>query len=220
MALKPHRPRSRSRRRAPRLPAAERRAQLLQAALVVVSTGGYRGLTMEAVAGEAGVTKPVVYDAFANRDAVMTALLEAERHRAVTEILAAIGPVPQTLPPADVTPLVVAATRRVLEVIAARPAAYRLILLHVEGTPAAVREAIDAGRATVVERIRQLLERAVGAGTVDTELLALSIVGVGEHAAVLMLNDPERFGVERFASTLAQLVPRAAPDAGAESLSE
>ncbi len=200
------RPRGRPHRRAPRLPAPERREQLLQAALVVVGANGYQGLTMEAVAREAGVTKPVVYDAFANRDEVMTVLLDTERVRAVSEILAAIGPVPET-PAADgVMPRLVDATGRVLEAIAARPVAYRLILLHVEGTPPEVREAIDAGRETIVDHVRGVLEAALGAGSVDTELLALAVVALGEAAAVLHLNDPERFGVDRFATALAPLL--------------
>src|SRR4051812_18096989 len=55
-------PTASSRRRyAPRVPAAERREQVLDAALVLIDRDGYGAVTMEAVAREIGVTKPVVY---------------------------------------------------------------------------------------------------------------------------------------------------------------
>ena len=45
-----------------RLPAAERRATLIDTAIAVFSSEGYRSTTMEAIAGQAGVTKPVLYN--------------------------------------------------------------------------------------------------------------------------------------------------------------
>lgn len=192
------------RRYATRLPASERRQQVLEAALVVVGERGYRGLTMEAVARQAGVTKPVVYDAFGNRDEVMIALLAEEEQRAVAEMVQAIGAVPgdASVDPGD---LLIGGVRRALETVRARPQAYRLILLQTEGTPAVVRERIDAGRRTVTDHVQQILDWATGpAAGIDTELLALSIVALGEHAARLLLSDPERFGPERFEAGLRQ----------------
>jgi AcrR family transcriptional regulator len=197
-----------TRRRRPyaaRLPAAERRLQILEAALAVVGERGYRGLTMEAVAREAGVTKPVVYDAFANRDEVMITLLAEEEQRAVAEIVQAIGAVPGDAAADDPGELLIGAVRRVLETVRRRPQAYRLILLQIEGTPAVVRERIDAGRGIVTDHVQQILDWAMGpASGVDTELLALSIVALGEHAAGLLLSDPQRFSPERFEAGLRQ----------------
>jgi len=48
---------------------------ILDAALEVFSANGYAGTTMQSVADAAGVTKPVVYDCFANRDELLLALL-------------------------------------------------------------------------------------------------------------------------------------------------
>lgn len=216
------------RRYAPRLSAPERREQLLEAALDVVREHGYTGLTMEAIARRAGVTKPVVYDAFNNRDDVMTTLLAAEEQRAVAEILTAIGGVatPAVGGPEDLATFLVEAIGRVLRAITERPRSYELILLQVEGTPALVRERIDAGRATIVARVQQIVEAltagADGTSQVDAELLALSIVGLGENAAVLALTDPEHYPAERFERSLRQLLeaflrfsaPVSARDAG------
>ena len=75
---------------APRLPPAERREQLLDAALEVLDEHGYAGATMEAIARAAGVTKPVVYDVFGKRTDLLMALLAREEARALAEIAAAM----------------------------------------------------------------------------------------------------------------------------------
>lgn len=209
------------RRYAARLPASERRQQLLEAAVAVVDEHGYAGLTMEAVARRAGVTKPVVYDAFANRDEVMRTLLAAEEERAVRELLEAIGPVPRPGEPYELGELLVGAVSRALRTIAARPQAYRLMLLQIEGTPPVVRERVDAGRAALVARVQEILAWATrgpdGTSLVDAELLALAVVALGESAAVLLLTQPERFGPERFDASLRQLLDAVLPGARASS---
>jgi len=54
----------------PRLPAAQRRRQLLDVALAVFSDGGYHGTSMDDVAAAAGVTKPVLYQHFGSKRAL------------------------------------------------------------------------------------------------------------------------------------------------------
>src|ERR1700742_4142080 len=71
---------------APRLPPAERREQLLDAALSVIDEGGYDAVSMEAIARAAGVTKPVVYDLFANLGELLRALLQREESRALAQL--------------------------------------------------------------------------------------------------------------------------------------
>jgi AcrR family transcriptional regulator len=209
------------RRYASRLPAPERREQLLEAAMDVVHEHGYAGLTMEAIARRAGVTKPVVYDAFPNRDEVMRTLLADEEQRVVAEMLDAIGPVPTdedgTAP--DIGGFLVGAVDRALRTIAVRPRAYKLTLLRIEGTPTIVRERIDAGRATIVGRVAEILGWATrgpdGTSDVDVELLALAVVGLGEQAAMLVLSDPERFPPERFHASLRQVLQTVVPPSAA-----
>jgi AcrR family transcriptional regulator len=55
---------------------AERRAQLLAATRAVIEAQGLAFVTMERVASEAGVSKPVVYGQFGNRGSLLIALLE------------------------------------------------------------------------------------------------------------------------------------------------
>jgi AcrR family transcriptional regulator len=63
--------------RPPRLPKAERRAQLLEAALEVFSADGYHAAGMDHIAERAGVTKPVLYQHFPSKLDLYLALLDA-----------------------------------------------------------------------------------------------------------------------------------------------
>lgn len=65
-----------TRRRAARTPPAARRAQLLDAATLLVRDGGSEALRMDALARVAGVTRPVVYEHFNDREDVLLALLK------------------------------------------------------------------------------------------------------------------------------------------------
>jgi AcrR family transcriptional regulator len=69
----------------PRLPAAERKAALVDAAIVVFAAEGYQASTMDAVAAEAGVTKPVLYQHFPSKHELFLHLLSdvADRMRSV-----------------------------------------------------------------------------------------------------------------------------------------
>ncbi|MCU1353755.1 MAG: putative TetR family transcriptional regulator [Acidimicrobiales bacterium] len=59
-----------------RLPARERRRQLLDVAVRVFAAGGYHGSSMNEVAEAAGVTKPVLYQHFRSKRALYRELVE------------------------------------------------------------------------------------------------------------------------------------------------
>src|ERR687888_1130433 len=78
---------SRRRMRAP-----ERRAQLLDVARRVFGNSGFHAVSMEAVAKEAGVTKPILYDHFPSKKDLYLALIDADLallHDEVRKALAA-----------------------------------------------------------------------------------------------------------------------------------
>ncbi|MEM7376903.1 MAG: TetR/AcrR family transcriptional regulator [Pseudomonadota bacterium] len=53
--------------------------RILDAALQVFADQGYDGASMDAIAREAGVSKPTLYQYFGNKQALFTAMLETER---------------------------------------------------------------------------------------------------------------------------------------------
>src|SRR5918992_2338246 len=56
----------------------ERRAQLLAVARKVFGRAGFHGVSMDDVAREAGVTKPILYDHFNSKEELYLALLDAD----------------------------------------------------------------------------------------------------------------------------------------------
>lgn len=69
-----------------RLPASERREQILQVALEVFAQQGYHGASMNDVADAAGVTKPVLYQHFDSKRDLYKALLDDVGTRLLTAI--------------------------------------------------------------------------------------------------------------------------------------
>jgi AcrR family transcriptional regulator len=191
---------TRKRAYAPRMPPGERREQLLDAALDVIAEHGYGGVSMEAVARRAGVTKPVVYDLFANLGELLRALLEREEGRALAQLAEVM---PSGLPSADPDELVVTGFVAFLGSVAASPTSWRLILMPAEGTPAVVREEVETNRSRIAARLEELLDwglAARGAPTgLDLELAAQGLIAVAEQMARLVLTDPKRYTPERVA---------------------
>src|SRR5947209_1714862 len=74
------------RRYAPRMPPEQRREHLLDATLTVILDHGYSGVSIEAVARAAGVTRPVVYDHFPNLGRLLHALVEREERLALEQL--------------------------------------------------------------------------------------------------------------------------------------
>src|SRR5436853_6089952 len=59
-----------------RLTTAERRQQIIDTARTVFATEGFRGATTRAIAAAAGVTEAVIFQHFADKSALYTAILE------------------------------------------------------------------------------------------------------------------------------------------------
>jgi AcrR family transcriptional regulator len=70
-----------------RLPAGERREQIIAVAVPVFARSGYHGASMNDVADAAGVTKPVLYQHFASKQDLYLALI----HEVGQRMIAAIG---------------------------------------------------------------------------------------------------------------------------------
>jgi AcrR family transcriptional regulator len=192
------------------MPPAERREQLLDAALRVIVADGYAGVSIEAIARCAGVTRPVVYDHFPDLKRVLHAVVQREEAYAVEQLEQVV---PEDPGERHLSELVTLGARRFLEAVVARPATWRIILLPLEGTPELVREHVETNRARIDERIEHLvrleLERFGVPAVLDVELVAKAIRHLGEEAGRMVLTDPARYGperYERFVDSLARLL--------------
>jgi AcrR family transcriptional regulator len=193
MSPAPARPRSSS-----RLSGAERREQILDATLALAATAGFQAISIDAVAREAGITRPIVYGHFTDLRGLLNALADRERARALTQLAQVV---PAQLDPRPARAIAVAALRGYLEAVAAEPLTWRLVLMPVEGSPAVLRDRVAGDREAIRRQIARLLSAALVregiTAPVDVELAAHAVQAYAEEAARLVLTDPEGYPVER-----------------------
>lgn len=187
---------------AARVPMAERREQLLDAALQIIDRDGYDGVSIDAIAKEAGVTRPVVYGAFESLGPLLLALLERQQQRALLQLF---GALPQDLGDGDPAALVRQAGPALHQMLIDDPVTWRAILQSATHAPEPVRERVEADR----EQVRLAVERLV-AGVVgreaDSEVLSHAVIAVLERFGQLVIADPERFTPERLTDAVATLL--------------
>lgn len=191
----------------PRLPPDERRTQLLDAALAIIARDGYAGISIDAIAKEAGVTRPVVYGVFDGLGPLLYALLDRTEERALSQLL---GALPQDVGDGPRGDVIVRIVRGMVDAVKADPLTWRPILLAPEGTPAAVQERIARDRDLMRKRFEALLKMAIagrpGSGQIDTGMAAHALIGVAEYFGRLIVSDPEAFDTERLTSAVRTLV--------------
>jgi AcrR family transcriptional regulator len=180
-----------------RLSAAERREQLLDVTKKVAGEQGFHAISIEAIAREAGITRPVVYAHFEDLDALLEAMLEREAVRALGQLAAIM---PGELPlGGDRRRALLDSLRGYLEAIRADPVTWRLVLMPPEGAPQVLRDQIERGR----EAIIATLATTVGPGlsperpSPDPQLTARLLSALSDEAARLLLTDPEQYPLER-----------------------
>lgn len=176
--------------------APERREQLLDVAKTIVDQRGFHAVSIEAVAREAGITRPVVYAHFGDLPGLLEALVEREAARALAQLATVL---PGDLGEGDSRERLLAALGGYLEAAESDPATWRLVLMPPEGAPAVLREHIARGRRAVVTRLAEAVRFGIGQGreSPDPELTARALSAVADEAARLMLTDPERYSGER-----------------------
>jgi AcrR family transcriptional regulator len=177
----------------------QRREQLVDAALSVILEQGYGGVSIEAIARAAGVTRPVIYDHFPNLGTLLHALIEREERYSREQLERVVPDDPGDSDPVEV---LAGSVRRFLDAVTARPVTWRIILLPVDGTPAIVRQHVETHRAKILERIERLVHWAINRNELpsdlDVELTARAIRDLGEEAGRMVLTDPERYSPDRY----------------------
>jgi AcrR family transcriptional regulator len=168
--------------------------------LRLIVGGGHQAVTMDAVAEEIGVTKPVVYGQFPSRDELLAQLLRREQEQALQQ-LAALVPADSSRPPGDQLAELLAGY---LDVVRQTPERWYCIVMPMPDMPARFHTAREAARAVVLEWVGRLAARLSreGPAGLDEEIVAHTVVTVFEMAARLVLTDPERFTPARFTDTL------------------
>lgn len=176
---------------APRVPIEERRQQLLDATLRIIARDGYRGVTIEAIAHEADVTKPVVYGAYDKLPHLLSELLDRTQSQALAQLLEALAIESE---PGSVDTRAPQVTRAWARAVRSNPTTWAPILMTGANTPQAVLDRIEASREIVRDQIAQLLITYMGssaAAKAKVALAAQAIVAAAEHFGRVLLTSPD-----------------------------
>lgn len=196
---------------AARLPVEERREQLLDAAIAVIVRDGYDKVSIDAVAREAGVTRPVIYGVYDGIAPLLSALLDRQQARAMAQLADALPEHPDL---SDPDGFLLDAASHLIEVVSANPVTWRPILFAQQGTPQAVQNRIEADREQVREQIAGLLEVGLelrGGPDLDAEVISHALVAILERFGRMLLEDPPRFDPERLISSVRTLLAALRP---------
>jgi AcrR family transcriptional regulator len=169
-----------------RMTGTARREQILDVTKEIVEESGFHSVSIDRVAREAGVTRPIVYTHFGDLDGLLNAVVD-RGNRGTLEALSLILPTPG----GDPQEVLVDSLRRFLETVRADPVTWRLALLPPESAPALLAERIARDRANVVRGLAAVVEPWLE-GTADPVLVARTLVAVSEELAKVVLEDPER----------------------------
>ncbi|MFQ6331558.1 TetR/AcrR family transcriptional regulator [Nocardia sp. CWNU-33] len=190
------------RRYAKRLQPADRREQLLDVALNIVAESGFADVSVAAVAERGGVTRPVVYDSFGSRDELLADLVERETTRMQEAVVRAMSEVDGSIRSgADPRDVLAAALVRFLAEVRAMPETWRLVYFPLSGVPSTLRERVvqahDQPRGPLHRVLGAWLTGRPDADEVDVDVLVQLIQGLIQTAARLVLDEPDRFDVDR-----------------------
>ena len=182
-----------------RLPAAERRTQLIETAVAVFAANGYHATSMNDVAEAAGVTKPVLYQHFSSKRDLFVEILTEIGDSLRTEIAKA------TADAAGPRQQVENGFRAYFTFVSQRTDAFSVLF-----GSGARRDPEFAGFAqqvedSVAEAIAALIV-VEGEPVAHRELLAHGIVGMTEAASRYWLANDRTPDVDQLAEELAQLV--------------
>ncbi|MEU0538388.1 helix-turn-helix domain-containing protein [Nocardia sp. NPDC005978] len=195
------------RRYAPRLPPHERRAQLLDAAFAVLSRAGLHELSMEAVAQEAGVGKPVLYTVFKTRAELVEALVERELERGLDQV---VDTLPTDLLGADPVRVASRTVAAFVGVVLENPTRWRLILAGPGAAPQEYHAALRSSRTGIFDQAEALIRMGAALdqrwAAMDSALLANSLLAVAEMLGGLAISDPEGYPRERLEAYVSSIV--------------
>src|SRR5918996_768945 len=199
------------RKRAAHLGPERRRPLVLDAAHDLFLSNGFDGTSMDAIAAAAGVSKPVVYDCFASKDELFTAMLDREEERVLAETEAALRTSGGATDPEGA---LIRGFEAFLSAVEESPDIYRVVFLGEGGGNEVVAARVARGLERQAQLAATITHRWVD-GLTDLEgeeaeataqLLGQTIVGLAQVGARTLLRDPERWTPATLAEKLGRMV--------------
>lgn len=187
--------------------AAERREQLLDVALEILTEQGSEALSIDAIAKGAGITRPVVYTQFGDLAGLLDALVQREETHVIKQLATAI---PMQVGEIDPDEVIVNAISSFLHAVRDRPQTWSIVLTPPQGMPRSLHDKVVARRESVIEQITPLIAWGVtkrgGPSGLDNKLLARVILVIAEEAGRLVIQRPDEYPPERLVEESKALV--------------
>ncbi len=176
--------------------AQERREQLLDVTTQIVADRGFHAVSIESVARGAGISRPIVYEHFGDLPGLLTAVVEREMTRALSQISEAAL---TDLSGGAARELMLESLAAYLHAVHDHPTTWRLVLMPPEGAPEVLRKSIESGRAAVLDQLAKAVQPALvdDPKSPDAELTARVLSAISDEYARLVLTDPKRFPPDR-----------------------
>jgi AcrR family transcriptional regulator len=160
-----------------RLPRSARRAQLLEAAQAAFVESGYHAAAMDDIAERAGVSKPVLYQHFPGKLELYLALLDQTVDSVIEAAREAL------VSTEDNKERVTAAVQAFYAYVANEGGAFRLVFESDLVNEPQVRERVDRVTDECARWIARVIHEDTGLPDPQSELLAVSLVGMAQVSA-------------------------------------
>lgn len=176
--------------------AADRREQLLDVTTAMVAEHGFSAVTIEAVARQAGITRPIVYEHFGDLPGLLTAAVNRETARALAQVSETEV---SELTPSSARDLLIESLQAFLHAVRGHPTTWRLVLMPIAGAPRILHTLIEDGRSAVLARLAHAVGPALAreGESADAELTARALSAMADEYARLVLTDPQRYPPDR-----------------------
>ena len=165
----------------------ERRAQLLSVARSVFARDGYHSVTMDDVATEAGVTKPILYDHFPSKRELYLALLEADLSELRERVHSALED------SAGNRERIRESIRAYVDFVDEHAEGFQLLMQEAIGAEEEFRDMIATFRDGVLSEVADVIARE-SRGRVprgDAEIVAQALIGMTETVAQQGIGRPQ-----------------------------
>jgi AcrR family transcriptional regulator len=175
--------------RAPRVSRSDRAEQLLDVTLELIANHGFDAVSAQAIAREAGTTKPVMYRIYPGLHALLLALLVREHGRVEAALDQVIPRETGDQRPPEVLTHSLA---RLLAVVSESPLTWRLVLFADDATPDPLSAAVARRREQLIARARELVRWGAGflpeGQGLDEDVIARMLVSCAEECARIVLD--------------------------------
>lgn len=160
-----------------RIPRAVREQQMLDAAVEIFAARGYRAASMDAIAAEAKISKPMLYLYYGSKDELFSAVVVRESERLVSAMSAGWDP---HLKQSEQVHIII---RNILTYVHGHQDSWRVIY-RVSMAHPHFAELVSISRSRLTELLSEVLRRGLQKPLRDSEIEIMSITIVGALEAI------------------------------------